>query len=98
MSACFGKQGAFRATVDKFRGGAAVGEADQDAIFALRMSRHTRENPFARGFNEIFARNELINHPVFERWLCRDGFAGQDDVQSFWKADQARQASGAAPG
>src|SRR5207237_1915962 len=35
MAARFGNQSAFSAAIDKFRGGAAVGKADKETIFAL---------------------------------------------------------------
>src|SRR6267143_4099020 len=84
--------------MDKFRSRAAVGESDEQAILTFRMSRSAREDPFAGSFHEVFARNQLINHAVFQGLFGGDGLAGENDVQSFGQTNQARQPSGTAPG
>ena len=56
------------------------------ALFFNAMSRAMRfagVNFFQGGFEEIFARHERIDHPVFQRLFRDKCFSSEDDVERF---------------
>src|SRR3954470_11134127 len=52
---------------------------------------------FQRSSQQIFARNQRVDHSVFERLFGSESFSSEDDVERFRQGDQARQARRATP-
>src|SRR5258708_33372567 len=52
----------------------------------------------AGDIDEVFAGNQIIHQAVFKRLFGRQRFAGENDAERLWQADEAGPAPGNPPG
>ena len=70
----------------------------RETALAFAEARTAGENHLPGFIDEVFARDDVVDHAAFERGLRGEGLADENDVERPGHADEPRQSRRAAPG